>query len=579
VIRRLRLFASSVAHTRPRQLAARLRLMARRRAMQRVARLVPPRGSVPAAQVPPLREPSPPPMFAPRRHLVVGAPGAPRLRVLNREFALTVPVRWRPPELDRGTGLEKLNLHYMEFLESVDDAAFQALVDDWITANPPYQPGYWRDAWSSYSLSIRCVVWMQQIAARRPRLDPAMVARACASLVAQLRFLERNLEMDVGGNHLLKNLKALFWAGRFFAGDEAARWRGLGERLLPAELDEQVLGDGVHYERSPAYHAQAFADLLECRQVMEPGAPRDGLDAALGRMAQALADLSHPDGCPSLFNDGGLHMTYAPAECLDVHARLLGTPAARPRALFAASDAGYYGARAGGDLVVVDCGAISPDFLPAHGHGDILSFEWSVAGMRIVVDAGVYEYHAGEARDYSRSTRAHNTVTVDDGDQAEFYSAFRIGRRPHPVVHRYQARDGGFVLEGSHDGYRRLAGAPVHRRTFDASPARIGVRDEVRGGAGQAVAARLLLHPECTVDAVPGGAVIRRGGVEVALTSEARVTVAEARWFPDFGVEARTLQVTLHYGAAPCAGGFVLAVRGRPGRADGPAASPAEDAR
>ena len=58
---------------------------------------------------------------------------------------------------------------------------------------------------------------------------------------------------------------------------------------------------------------------------------------------------------------------------------------------------GYFGARLGDDYLVVDCGRIGPDDLPAHAHGDVLSFELSIAGHRIIVDQGVYEYVAGDA--------------------------------------------------------------------------------------------------------------------------------------------------------------------------------------
>ena len=40
-------------------------------------------------------------------------------------------------------------------------------------------------------------------------------------------------------------------------------------QLLASELDEQVLADGMHYERSPAYHCQVLADLIDMRPWLE----------------------------------------------------------------------------------------------------------------------------------------------------------------------------------------------------------------------------------------------------------------------------------------------------------------------
>ena len=48
-------------------------------------------------------------------------------------------------ELERGTLLDKMVLHYTEFLEEADDATFVATLEDWIAANPWRRPGAWRD--------------------------------------------------------------------------------------------------------------------------------------------------------------------------------------------------------------------------------------------------------------------------------------------------------------------------------------------------------------------------------------------------------------------------------------------------
>jgi uncharacterized heparinase superfamily protein len=184
-------------------------------------------------------------------------------------------------------------------------------------------------------------------------------------------------------------------------------------------------------------------------------------------------------------------MTYSPAELLGAYASLTGETV-NPRASFAFEDAGYFGIRDGGDLLIADCGRVGPDHLPAHAHGDILSFEWSVGGQRVVVDAGVAEYNPGKWRRYSRSTRAHNTVTVGGEDQCEFWKAFRVGRRANVTLNRYSGAE-GLTLDGSHDGFTHLDAAPVHRRQLEAT-AGIDVRASSPEEPDKPVVSRLLLH-------------------------------------------------------------------------------------
>ncbi len=552
---RVRLVATSIRHTKPRQLVARTRLQLKRRAHRWTHGLRAAMSSANGCQLTVTGAP-PSAIFAPRSHLVSRVDHTTVLLLANLKWTLSTPMDWHPAALAVGTRLEKLHLHYMEYLEAVGDAQFEAIVMDWIRGNPPYREEYWLDNWNSYALSIRVTVWMQQYARRRDTLSAATRAAMETSIAAQLRFLERNLERDIGGNHLLKNVKALLWASRFFLGGQASAWQRLGDRLLAEELDEQILPDGFHFERSPSYHAQAFADLLECRALVGHADTRVRLDHVLRQMAHIVADTAHPDGHPSLFNDGGLHMTYSPAELLRAYASLSGE-AVGARGSFAFKDAGYFGIRDGQDLVIADCGRVGPDHLPAHAHGDILSFEWSVGGHRVVVDAGVSEYNPGKWRRYARSTRAHNTVTVGDQDQCEFWKAFRVGRRANVTLHHYSDVD-GLTLDGSHDGFTHLDAAPVHRRQLKATAGRVEVRDIVTGGAGQPVVSRLLLHPGLQVRRCAQGIEIVNRSVQVTLATSHPISIDQAWWCPDFNVRIPTIQVSLQYGDAPCEGGFHL---------------------
>ena len=176
---------------------------------------------------------------------------------------------------------------------------------------------------------------------------------------------------------------------------------------------------------------------------------------------------------------------------------------ARPRPARASPSpsAGYFGRRAGGDYLVVDCGRIGPDALPAHAHGDILSFEWSVAGERIIVDPGVYEYFQGPRRAASRSAASHNTLCFEGADQADFFGAFRCGRRPDVEVRRLESDDERLILEGTHDGFGRSARMC---RRFEASDAKLTIVDRIDAPGGRAAPpSAFCLHPEVVV--APGG--------------------------------------------------------------------------
>jgi uncharacterized heparinase superfamily protein len=519
----------------------RLRLDARRR----FSDLGPHRASK-APPPPAMRADLPPPLFPPRA------------TILRREgedlvfHLLGVDTRMAGGRVDWRAGgdqLRRMTLHYMEYLEGVDDALWNEIVGRWLASNDVPAPGAWRDSWNSYALSLRVVVLMQELARRE--IAPMLRRRVEASVAQQLLHLERNLETDIGGNHLVKNTKALLWASCCFERPHAARWRTLGLRLLDDALTRQILPDGAHIERSPAYQCQVFADLLECRAALGADPLGGRLDDALRRLAQATADLAHPDGAVAQFNDAGLDMAYRPRVCLEAYARLFGEAPA-PRRVFALPQAGFFGARLGDDYVVLDCGRIGPDDLPAHAHGDVLSFELSVAGRRMIVDQGVFEYVEGERRQVSRAAASHNTLSLDGAYMADFFGAFRCGRRPNVTLRRYEAREDGFLLEGAHDGYAHLPGGPVHLRRFDFSPGAITIEDRLEGRTERAARIGFLLHPE--VEIVEDGESLRlaRGPARLVMTASAPRRLEGAVWWPNMGVErtTRRILVDLPPGAA-----------------------------
>ena len=538
-LHQLRRQAAFARHVPPRQIARRLQLTMRRR-YERILKPSLAAGPVERQADPPL------PLFPPRRGMLDRSGGQIRIRLLGGAYPID-PALGSGFDPARERRLLRMTLHYMEYLEEAEDPEFCAWVRGWISANPPYSVEAVSDAWSAYALSLRVVVWMQQLAARAGRLPTDVVEEAELSLAEQLVYLDRHLETDIGGNHLIKNIKALLWGSAYFQGPAAKHWRHRGIALLERELRRQILPDGVHFELSPAYHGQVFADLLEiCRAVAGAGGI-EALDEALKRAAPAVADLCHPDGAIAQFGDSGLSMAYRPALSLDAFAALYGKAPA-PRPVFAFPDAGYYGLRSDGDYLVVDAGRIGPDALPGHAHADAFSFEWSVGGQRLVVDQGVFEYVAGAKRQWSRSTAAHNTVAVEGADQADFFGDFRRGARARVEVVSHSQSNNGFALEARHDGFRRLAGGPIHTRRFEASPTRVRITDQL-DKSWPGAAALMLFAPEATVRQVTGRELLVTCGPAMArITGSADFQLEEAIWWPDLGVERRTCRAVMEFG-------------------------------
>jgi uncharacterized heparinase superfamily protein len=479
---------------------------------------------------------------------------------LNQRYSLTPPVDWVLQDRRDATHLQRLAIHYHEFLEAVRPQLGRRLILDWIHANPPWQRDYWMNSWNCYGISIRCVCWMQWLARHSGLLTKADDAAIEKSLVEQLRFLCHNLETDIRGNHLIRNIRCLMWAGKYFDCPESKSWWKTGLRLLNKELNTQFLADGMHFELSPAYHCQVLCDLLDVATLVDDDARREMM-IRLSPAAQAMVDLTHPDGLISLFSDGGLEMTYRPQECLAVWERL-GGEAVQPSPHFALRNSGYYGLRTSRSYLAIDCGPVCAPALPAHGHADMLSFEWDVDSHRVVVDAGVFEYESGAARTRCRSVQAHNTVRVGDLDQCELIGSFRTGRRARAECDEFDVSDGQVLLKGHHDGFCTRKDRCRHTRTITARQCQLLLQDHVSGSSSQRCISRLLFHHDCQVKQTATNQVrILSRGTEISLQSEATLTIAPAEWSPDFGVRHKTTCVEVDYGTTPCSASIEFRVK------------------
>ncbi len=509
--------------------------------------------------------------WSPRTGFLPPVSAAPRERLRDGWFEFqSVPSRlgwppdWEAPGLP---ALWRYHLHYFEFLWSLDWAEARELALDWIASHPLARG---RVGWDSYPISLRLQNWSGYFfGLHRDRTagDGDFEAALWRSIWLQAEWLRGHLEWHLLGNHLLENAVALAVVGSCFAGAAAQTWRREGLALLRREIPEQILPDGGHFERSPMYQARAVHALLALLDAGDDEV-RGLLDDPLARMAVALERLCHPDGGIALLNDSALGAQPEAAALLDRRARIsaLVVPAAGLGA-FALPETGYYGAReAGGHYVVCDAAPIGPDHLPGHAHGDLFSFELSLAGRRVVIDAGVFGYEPDERRRFARSTRAHNTVEVDGEDQCEFWAAFRVARRGHPHDVVFREREGGFTLEGWHDGYARLPGAPRHARRFAwHRDGVLLVRDRVDAGRSVRVVSRVHLHPECRVESVENCAArvaCPGGSFQVRFAGPGVLRVEPSRYFPRFGAELASEALAFEAEGAHVETGFCIAGSG-----------------
>jgi uncharacterized heparinase superfamily protein len=186
--------------------------------------------------------------------------------------------------------------------------------------------------------------------------------------------------------------------------------------------------------------------------------------------------------------------------------------------------------------VILDVGAIGPDYIPGHAHADTLSFELHVDGMPVIVDSGTSTYEDCTLRHWQRSTRAHNTVEIDGQDSSEVWGSFRVARRARTTVLK-ESKD---FVEARHDGYRRLPGKPLHKREWRFSARCVQIRDNISGGFKTAIG-RFHFHPDVQLIPSSGdtnsGKIILKNGCQISwLIEKGRGRLVDTTYYPEFNI-------------------------------------------
>lgn len=385
------------------------------------------------------------------------------------------------------------NLHYLDFInqENVDEnirvehiKSIYAFLDKHPQHIEPYP------------VSLRAMNLIRFLSNRPDieRHNPEIVR----ALYNELKYLHRNYEFHLLGNHVLENAFAMLMGSCYFSNLE---WRKKAENILESQLKEQILNDGAHFELSPMYHQIIFWRVLEALSYLSTEHPfRELLVGFAVPMRSWLTKISFANGDIPHFNDSADGITFSSNQLLTVADHLKIKEVDLPL-----SDSGYRKFKSDHFEFVTDINGIKPDYQPGHSHADHLSFVLYVKNQPFIVDPGTSTYNISDRRTWERSTKSHNTVTVKDYDQSEVWGGFRVGRRAQAEV---LSEDNSHVK--TRLSYRILGQNIVHERKFTRFGNSLTIEDHLN--YTDLVVLRLYFHPHVQIKSVSDNGIVFSNG-------------------------------------------------------------------
>lgn len=395
------------------------------------------------------------------------------------------------------------NLHYFDYLNSHDSTEKEAfhkdIIKDWIKNNSSASS----IGLDPYPTSLRIVNWIKwDLSTNEASKD--MVE----SISMQSRWLFKNIEWHILGNHLFSNAKALVFSGLYLKGGEAEKWLKKGIKILKTEIKNQIHEDGGNYELSPMYHSIFYEDVLDLINISRiyPKKIDDSfckiLESTAIKMDFWLDVMSHPDKEISFFNDAAFHIAPTPTE-LKKYADRLGLKLLKVKNRLDLNyvhlvNSGYIKVNSKEFSAILDCAKIGPDHLPSHAHADTLSFELSLFGKRLIVNGGTSRYGNDNRRNIERSTLSHNTVEINNQNSSEVWGGFRVANRAYPHDLLINESKDSICVGCSHNGYSGIINNVTHRREWLFKNNLISVKDIIQGNYNIAIS-RFIIHPDWDV--------------------------------------------------------------------------------
>lgn len=178
------------------------------------------------------------------------------------------------------------------------------------------------------------------------------------------------------------------------------------------------------------------------------------------------------------------------------------------------NESGYYVYSDDRLNLLFDVGRIGLLPTMSHGHSDMLHFQLYCDGIPVIVDPGAYQYNVKyrKLRDYFHGVHAHNTIAVEDRDQAVLSSGMFWLSNPEVHVEACSEQVTDAYCRAYHTGYVRKDMQVVHHRSMSVKQNAVTVVDELVGDSAHHCTYYLHFHPQVEVSLVDDQLVVEHKG-------------------------------------------------------------------
>ena len=256
-------------------------------------------------------------------------------------------------------------------------------------------------------------------------LEDALQKQFLVCLENDYRNLCMTIEYHLDANHLLENYIAKNLYEMIFHIDHSCK-----ETIKC--LNDQVLSDGAHYERSPMYQAAIIERLLLFSGAL--------MNFSMKKPDQIKEILAKMLGWLELFKYKESYLHFGDStdkvalsfDKLSHNFKLIFDK--EIKAITDRSQSGFFCISNSRFKAVISDGNIKCNHNPGHSHSDCMTFNLLIDGKLFVINNGISTYEITGQRLLERSTKFHNCLTLNNKNSHNVWSSFRVAERSTTYV-------------------------------------------------------------------------------------------------------------------------------------------------
>ena len=468
---------------------------------------------------------------------------------LNKEIIFNKEIDWNKKSMNEGTRLFKLNLHYQTYLvdialdyrkkKSSSKISFiLKIIKSWVNQNNYFDKESFRCSWNSYCVSNRLINYIKVISIIDSDINYRDKKFVVNVIKQHSNFLRNNFEYDIRGNHLLENHIAYLFSQIFF--DNKKQFRFYLKKTFKL-LNKQILDDGAHYELSTMYHGIIFCKLIELVNYANLNCFLNKIELnkfkkTLTKMLNWAYEIQLNDNIP-LLNDSSKKLTHN-FNFLNKHFKKVFGHSVIIDKTYSLKSSGFRKFNTKVYEILIDVGQIGAKEMPGHSHADTFNTIIYDKKGPLFIDPGVSTYNNNFSRQNERSTRYHNTVSLESFNSSEIWNSFRVGKQCDVDI-IYESNN---YFHAVHNGYS-LFGSKIDRKWFINDNSLI-IRDSIINPNKNKFLQNWILTPNRKFEIINKKIFI--DGVEISFESKSFFIEYETINIPiDFNLKQKTHRISI----------------------------------